>query len=90
MIIDGKSYPDPEVEQLQHEIAMGMRREFVAKHCAAGKNVCFFVLSLESGRIADCIKDIRRGRVSIDAARHVLDDAPWYGVYVHESIKEEL
>lgn len=64
--------------QVLLELAAQLRRAFVARY--TGREM-FFASSLASGRPEDCVKDIQRGRLTLERALEILDDADDYGVY---------
>ena len=72
MIINGKQYEDHIKTQLHYELAQGLRKAFIAQY--DGQQL-YFALSLASGRFDTCVKDIERGKVTLNHAIAILNNA---------------
>jgi hypothetical protein len=73
--------PDPTREQVTYELKMRMRRRFVSENTGHCLPIGPFVMSLESGRYDDCVKDIERGRVTLGEAERLLAEAVRYKLF---------
>ena len=62
---------------LHYELRLMLGDAYVAQY--RGREL-FFALSLTSGRLEDCVTDIRRERLTLDDARRLLDAADTYGL----------
>ena len=72
LLDDGRVYAD-----VLRDLATRLREAFVAQYTGRER---MFALSLASGRPEDCVKDIQRGRLTLERALEILDTADDYGV----------
>lgn len=87
MIIDGKSYPDKDVAELTYELKWRLRGAFIRQYISQGAKL-FFAMAFESGRHDDCVKDIRRGKISLDDALAILQSAVDHKLHSKEQAEE--
>ena len=73
LLEDGEVYAD-----VLRDLATRLREAFMAQYTGDER---MFALSLVSGRPEDCVKDIQRGRLTLERALEILDTADDYGVH---------